>query len=74
MCHKVQALMSIQYLCSRAPSAVHVCMQVSWDMLQQSESPPLLWSAEEPHLYVLVLSVLTPAGNVIEAESTQVSV
>ncbi|KAK9808191.1 hypothetical protein WJX73_006921 [Symbiochloris irregularis] len=48
--------------------------QVSWDMLQQGDSnqPPLLWSAEEPHLYVLVLSVLSPSGEVIEAESTQI--
>ena len=41
-------------------------------MMQQSNGPPLLWSAEEPHLYVLVLSVLTSSGDVIEAESTQV--
>ena len=41
-------------------------------MLKQSGGPPLLWSAEEPHLYVLVLSVLTDSGDVIEAESTQV--
>ena len=48
--------------------------QVTWDMMEQGEQkqPPLLWSAEEPHLYVLVLSVLSPSGEVIEAESTQV--
>ena len=46
--------------------------QVSLDMMKQSEGAPLLWSAEEPHLYVLVLSVLTSSGDVIEAESTQV--
>ena len=36
------------------------------------EGAPRLWSAEEPHLYVLTLSLLGPDGHVYEAESTQV--
>lgn len=59
-------------LASVPPPQAGAWLQVSWDMLQQAEGGPRLWSAEEPHLYVLVLSVLTPTGDVIEAESTQV--
>ena len=47
-------------------------VQASWDMLQEGAQAPRLWSAEEPHLYILVLSLLGPQGDVIEAESTQV--
>ena len=46
-------------------------MQVSMDMM--TDEPPLLWSAEEPNLYVLVLSLLDKQKNLIEAESCQVS-
>ena len=35
-------------------------------------SPPALWSAEEPNLYVLVLVLQSQDGSIIEAESTQV--
>lgn len=34
--------------------------------------PPQLWSAEEPNLYVLVLSLLDKGGKLLEAESCQV--
>ena len=47
-------------------------MQASWDMLREGTQAPRLWSAEEPNLYILVLSLLSPQGDVIEAESTQV--
>lgn len=36
------------------------------------DGPPLLWSAEEPNLYVLVLVLLKGTDQVIEAESCQV--
>ena len=49
-------------------------VQASWDMLQEGAQAPRLWSAEEPHLYILVLSLLSPKGDVIEAESTQVCI
>lgn len=45
--------------------------QVSWDMMQ-GEEPPQLWSAEEPNLYVLVLSLLDGEKKLLEAESCQV--
>lgn len=46
-------------------------MQVSIDMM--TDEAPLLWSAEEPNLYVLVLSLLDKQKTLIEAESCQVS-
>ena len=49
-----------------------VCAQASWDMLAEGTPAPRLWSAEEPNLYILVLSLLGPQGDVIEAESAQV--
>ena len=45
--------------------------QVAWDMLEGGQAPEL-WSAEEPNLYVLVLSLLDEAGGLIESESCQV--
>src|SRR5690625_7872047 len=33
---------------------------------------PLKWSAEHPHLYTLVLSLVDATGNVIETESCKV--
>ena len=33
---------------------------------------PQLWSAEEPNLYILVLSLYDEADNLLEAESCQV--
>ena len=43
------------------------------DMMEDGE-PPLLWSAEEPNLYVLVLSLLDDKGQLVEAESCQVRI
>ncbi len=37
-----------------------------------SEHLPALWSAEEPNLYVLVLSVVTTKGEHLDSESVQV--
>ncbi len=37
-----------------------------------SEHLPALWSAEEPNLYVLVLSVVTTDGEHLDSESVQV--
>ena len=33
---------------------------------------PALWSAEEPNLYILVLSLIAPDGSHVESESCQV--
>lgn len=35
--------------------------------------PPALWSAEEPHLYYLLLTLRAKDGSIIECESCQVS-
>ena len=40
--------------------------------MMDSGEGPRLWSAEEPHLYVLVLSLLNKDKSLIEAESCQV--
>ena len=40
--------------------------------LAAADAAPRLWSAEAPHLYALVLTLLAPDGSVLEAESTQV--
>ena len=45
-------------------------VQVSINMM--ADEPPLLWSAEEPNLYVLVLSLLDKQKKLIESESCQV--
>ena len=51
-----------------------MCMQGSWDMMgQQEPTGPALWSAEDPNLYILVLSLLGPDGSHVESESCQVS-
>lgn len=53
--------------------AVVMCMQGSWDMMgQQNPTGPALWSAEDPNLYILVLSLLSPDGAHVESESCQV--
>lgn len=44
---------------------------MGWDMMAEDE-PPLLWSAEEPNLYVLVLSLLDGSDQLLESESCQV--
>eukprot|EP00891_Asterochloris_glomerata_P003572 jgi/Astpho2/3572/Aster-06480 len=46
--------------------------RASLDLMDGPGSPPALWSAEEPNLYVLVLVLQSQDGSVIEAESTQV--
>lgn len=50
-----------------------VCaVQGAWDMMQQGDAGPALWSAEEPNLYILVLSLIAPDGSHVESESCQV--
>ena len=41
-------------------------------MMDQGSSGPALWSAEEPNLYILVLSLMAPDGSHVESESCQV--
>lgn len=48
-------------------------LQGSWDMMLQGKAGPALWSAEEPNLYILVLSLIAPDGSHVESESCQVS-
>lgn len=40
--------------------------------MQQGDAGPALWSAEEPSLYILVLSLIAPDGSHVESESCQV--
>ena len=40
--------------------------------MEQGSSGPALWSAEEPNLYILVLSLIAPDGSHVESESCQV--
>ena len=47
-------------------------LQGSWDLMLQGEAGPALWSAEEPNLYILVLSLIAPDGSHVESESCQV--
>lgn len=67
------------------PSKLHVCMlpcaatdstmvqlQMSFDMADSTSGLPRIWSAEEPHLYVLVISLVDADGGHIESESCQV--
>ena len=42
-------------------------------MMQQGSAGPALWSAEEPNLYILVLSLIGPDGSHVESESCQVN-
>lgn len=46
-------------------------MQVNIDM-SVAGGLPALWSAEEPNLYILVLSLVTQHGEHLDSESTQV--
>ena len=46
-------------------------LQIEIDMAA-SEHLPALWSAEEPNLYVLVLSVVSTAREHLDSESVQV--
>lgn len=46
-------------------------MQVDIDMSAAGKLPAL-WSAEEPNLYILVLSLVTKQGEHIDSESSQV--
>ena len=46
-------------------------MQVDIDMATAGRLPAL-WSAEEPNLYILVLSLVTKQGEHLDSESTQV--
>ena len=42
------------------------------DLTAAGGDPPALWSAEEPNLYALVLTLVGPDGTILEAEATQV--
>lgn len=46
--------------------------QIFYNMADSASGLPRLWSAETPHLYVLVLSLVDKAGQHIESESCQV--
>ena len=46
-------------------------LQIEIDMAASAHLPAL-WSAEEPNLYVLVLSVVSTAGEHLDSESVQV--
>ena len=48
------------------------CVQIEIDMAAAAQLPAL-WSAEEPNLYVLVISVVTTDGVHLDSESVQVS-
>lgn len=48
------------------------CLQGSWDRMQEGIAGPALWSAEEPNLYILVMSLIAPDGSHVESESCQV--
>ena len=48
-----------------------MCLQVEIDMAASAQLPAL-WSAEEPNLYVLVISVVTTDGAHLDSESVQV--
>ena len=50
---------------------MELCLQIDIDM-EASAHLPALWSAEEPNVYVLVLSVVTKDGQHLDSESTQV--
>ena len=47
------------------------CLQIEIDMAATAQLPAL-WSAEEPNLYVLVISVVTTDGAHLDSESVQV--
>lgn len=48
--------------------------QISYDMADSAAGLPRLWSAETPHLYLLVVSLVGADGAHIESESCQASV
>lgn len=57
------------------PNHACLCPQVAVDMFNAlGGEPPLLWSAEQPNLYVLVLQLTAADGTVVEVESCQVRV
>ena len=45
---------------------------VHYPLLEQKVENPLLWTAETPHLYTLVLSLYDAEGSLVEARSTKV--
>ena len=45
---------------------------VHYPLLEQRVENPLLWTAETPHLYTLVLSLYDSEGDLVEARSTKV--
>ena len=45
---------------------------VHYPLLEQKVENPLLWTAETPHLYTLVLSLYDAEGALVEARSTKV--
>lgn len=47
-------------------------LQISYDMSESVAGLLHLWSAETPHLYVLVLSLVDKSGAHVESESCQV--
>ncbi len=51
--------------------SLSLVMQVNIDM-SAAGSLPALWNAEEPNLYILVLSLVTQDGEHLDSESTQV--
>jgi beta-galactosidase len=57
---------------SRALAGHGATAKISFDMAESGSGLPRLWSAETPHLYVLVLSLVDEAGVHIESESCQV--
>ena len=57
----------------RAEAGFGGLVQVRALDMTAAKQPPALWSAETPHVYVLVLSLVDAAsGAVLESESTQV--
>jgi beta-galactosidase len=57
-------------------AALPIGGHMSWPRLQaefdQPVNKPLLWSAEQPHLYQLVVTLKSPQGKVIESTSTRI--
>ena len=48
-----------------------LCVQIDMDLLAGGKQPAL-WSAEEPNLYILVLTLLDKHGDHLDTESAQV--
>ena len=81
-CHRDQHLLALLVghsasLCSaykqwRMPSpGAPLRAQIDIDLMAKG-GQPALWSAEEPHLYILVLTLLDRQGEHLDTESTQV--